>query len=159
MRRLKTLRRPPIYPKTPGHLPCSSLTHPLPLSSRRPSVSFGGFGFTEHGSPNLSFFDKDGSPRISLGLFKSNWTGVAYMDEDEDIRSMLGLGEGILPLLSLLDKDGEMRASIVLGDDGVAAAIFFDSYQKIRLGVGVRKDGLPDMVFFDQDGKRLGGTT
>ena len=30
MRRLKTVRRPPIYPKTPGHLPCSSLTHPLP---------------------------------------------------------------------------------------------------------------------------------
>ncbi len=49
MRRLKTLRRPPIYPKTPGHLPCSSLTHPLPLSSRRPSVSFGGFGIK--GSP------------------------------------------------------------------------------------------------------------
>ena len=45
MPRLKTVRRPPIYPKTPGHLPCSSLTHPLPLSSRRPSVSFGGFGF------------------------------------------------------------------------------------------------------------------
>ena len=44
MRRLKTVRRPPIYPKTPRHLPCSSLTHPLPLSSRRPSVSFGGFG-------------------------------------------------------------------------------------------------------------------
>ena len=43
MRRLKTVRRPPIYPKTPGHLPYS-LTHPLPLSSRRPSVSFGGFG-------------------------------------------------------------------------------------------------------------------
>ena len=44
MRRLKTVRRPPIYPKTPGHLPCSSLTHPLPLSSRHPSLSFGGFG-------------------------------------------------------------------------------------------------------------------
>ena len=44
MQRLKTGRRPPIYPKTPGHLPCSSLTHPLPLPSRRPSVSFGGFG-------------------------------------------------------------------------------------------------------------------
>ena len=44
---MKTVRRPP-YPKwTPGHLPCSSLT-PLPLSSRRPSVSFGGFGL----SPN-----------------------------------------------------------------------------------------------------------
>ena len=50
MRRLKTVRRPPIYPKTPGHLPCSSLTHPLPLSSRRPSVSFGGFGFSENPS-------------------------------------------------------------------------------------------------------------
>ena len=47
MRRLKTVRRPPIYPKTPGHLPCSSLTHPLPLSSRRPSVSFGGFGLNQ----------------------------------------------------------------------------------------------------------------
>ena len=42
-----TVRRPPIYPKTPGHLPCSSLTHPLPLSSRRPSVSFGGFGIKQ----------------------------------------------------------------------------------------------------------------
>ena len=53
MRRLKTVRRPPIYPnypKSPGHLPCSSLTHPLPLPSRRPSVSFGGFGFR----PNIS---------------------------------------------------------------------------------------------------------
>ena len=49
MRRLKTGRRPPIYPKTPGHLPCSSLTHPLPLPSRRPSVSFGGFGLRERG--------------------------------------------------------------------------------------------------------------
>ena len=36
MRRLKTGRRPPIYPKTPGHLPCSSLTHPLPLPSPTP---------------------------------------------------------------------------------------------------------------------------
>ena len=44
---MKTGRRPPIYPKTPGHLPCSSLTHPLPLPSRRPSVSFGGFGLRE----------------------------------------------------------------------------------------------------------------
>ena len=51
MRRLKTGRRPPIYPKTPGHLPCSSLTHPLPLPSRRPSVSFGGFGLID---PTLS---------------------------------------------------------------------------------------------------------
>ncbi len=41
---MKTVRRPP-YPKwNPGYFLCSSLT-PLPLSSRRPSVSFGGFGF------------------------------------------------------------------------------------------------------------------
>ena len=42
---MKTVRRPP-YPKwNPGYFPCSSLTT-LPLSSRRPSVSFGGFGLT-----------------------------------------------------------------------------------------------------------------
>ena len=52
MRRLKTVRRPPIYPKSPGHLPCSSLTHPLPLPSRRPSVSFGGFGL----KPRMMYF-------------------------------------------------------------------------------------------------------
>ena len=45
MRRLKTVRRPPIYPNEPSHLPCSNPSVPtLPLSSRRPSVSFGGFG-------------------------------------------------------------------------------------------------------------------
>ena len=43
---MKTVRRPP-YPKwNPGYFPCSSLT-PLPLSSRRPSVSFGGFGLSQ----------------------------------------------------------------------------------------------------------------
>ena len=42
---MKTVRRPP-YPKwNPGYFPCSSLTT-LPLSSRRPSVSFGGFGIS-----------------------------------------------------------------------------------------------------------------
>ena len=45
---MKTVRRPP-YPKwNPGYFPCSSLT-PLPLSSRRPSVSFGGFGLRVDG--------------------------------------------------------------------------------------------------------------
>ena len=43
---MKTVRRPP-YPKwNPGYFPCSSLTT-LPLSSRRPSVSFGGFGLKD----------------------------------------------------------------------------------------------------------------
>ena len=48
---MKTVRRPP-YPKwNPGYFPCSSLT-PLPLSSPRPSVSFGGFGVSrEMGLP------------------------------------------------------------------------------------------------------------
>ena len=58
MRRLKTVRRPPIYPKTPGHLPCSSLTHPLPLPSRRPSVSFGGFGVRSKFMPDPSVSDE-----------------------------------------------------------------------------------------------------
>ena len=65
MRRLKTLRRPPIYPKTPGHLPCSSLTHPLPLSSRRPSVSFGGFGLTMSASYCCSSLEKQETRLLS----------------------------------------------------------------------------------------------
>ncbi len=49
---MKTVRRPP-YPKwNPGYFPCSSLT-PLPLSSRRPSVSFGGFGLKRPGRPRI----------------------------------------------------------------------------------------------------------
>ena len=53
---MKTVRRPP-YPKwNPGYFPCSSLT-PLPLSSRRPSVSFGGFGVKESDGPTLVVID------------------------------------------------------------------------------------------------------
>ena len=49
---MKTVRRPP-YPKwNPGYFPCSSLT-PLPLSSRRPSVSFGGFGLRVRKAPAM----------------------------------------------------------------------------------------------------------
>ena len=43
VRRLKTVRRPPYPNGAQAIIPGSSLT-PLPLSSRRPSVSFGGFG-------------------------------------------------------------------------------------------------------------------
>ena len=69
MRRLKTVRRPPIYPKAPGHLPCSSLTHPLPLSSRRPSVSFGGFGLR---GPDDSFAVLSGTGAgHDLALFRA----------------------------------------------------------------------------------------
>ena len=64
MRRLKTVRRPPIYPESPGHLPCSSLTHPLPLPSRRPSVSFGGFG---------------------LSMSRNVWWSLAISTTDDDI--------------------------------------------------------------------------
>ena len=68
MRRLKTVRRPPIYPKTPGHLPCSSLTHPLPLSSRRPSVSFGGFGLNLETSAELARQQQEGLKERLDGL-------------------------------------------------------------------------------------------
>ena len=45
-KRLQTVRRTSHLPQwSPGYLPCSSLT-PLPLSSTRPSVSFGGFGLS-----------------------------------------------------------------------------------------------------------------
>ena len=73
MRRLKTLRRPPIYPKTPGHLPCSSLTHPLPLSSRRPSVSFGGFGLRK-ALTRLSYRTSVAGVKAALAL--AHWDGL-----------------------------------------------------------------------------------
>ena len=64
---MKTVRRPP-YPKwNPGYFPCSSLT-PLPLSSRRPSVSFGGFGLTERlGLVEGQDFTVEGVPRTVEG--------------------------------------------------------------------------------------------
>ena len=44
-KRLQTPRQPPVYPNSSlEHRPCNFLT-PLPLSSRHPSVSIGGFGF------------------------------------------------------------------------------------------------------------------
>ena len=73
MRRLKTVRRPPIYPKTPGHLPCSSLTHPLPLSSRRPSVDS---GLTQAAAES----DEDGIPESASWV----WTkikGIPCVDD------------------------------------------------------------------------------
>ena len=78
MRRLKTVRRPPIYPKSPGHLPCSSFTHPLPLPSRRPSVSFGGFGFRE----NAQLEEAEWVPHSTFPRHLLNWNGhEAYSDE------------------------------------------------------------------------------
>ena len=53
---MKTVRRPP-YPKwNPGYFPCSSLTPP-PLSSRRPSVPFGGFGLRRSPGVLHNFLD------------------------------------------------------------------------------------------------------
>ena len=78
MRRLKTVRRPPIYPKTPGHLPYS-LTHPLPLSSRRPSVSFGGFGLKRK---NLEVSFKEDGPE---GSITATFATLNVVDHDGDI--------------------------------------------------------------------------
>ena len=76
MRRLKTVRRPPIYPKPPGHLPCSSLTHPLPLSSRRPSVSFGGFGLRENTGIVVAYDVNE-----AIALIRANPTGLVLGEE------------------------------------------------------------------------------
>ena len=62
---MKTVRRPP-YPKwNPGYFPCSSLT-PLPLSSRRPSVSFGGFGFSFERATAIWNNDTDDPDTVGL---------------------------------------------------------------------------------------------
>ena len=69
---MKTVRRPP-YPKwNPGYFPCSSLT-PLPLSSRRPSVSFGGFGLTPDGDGTLLRLRHTGLPAEEGETHTQGW--------------------------------------------------------------------------------------
>ena len=85
MRRLKTGRRPPIYPKTPGHLPCSSLTHPLPLPSRRPSVSFGGFGLRGNQISDIS-------PLASLSNLTKLNLGGNEISDISPLASLTNLG-------------------------------------------------------------------
>ena len=92
MRRLKTVRRPPIYPKTPGHLPCSSLTHPLPLSSRRPSVSFGGFGLT---SNNVFDGNAGWSPDGTQIVFNSRRDSAQDVPEANEIYVMNADGSDV----------------------------------------------------------------
>ena len=73
---MKTVRRPP-YPKwNPGYFPCSSLIS-LPLSSRRPSVSFGGFG--------LSYLNSSGAWRGLQSVAKV--TGERRIGEQVSIES------------------------------------------------------------------------
>ena len=114
MRRLKTVRRPPIYPKTPGHLPYS-LTHPLPLSSRRPSVSFGGFGLRMNVSVD------DGTLAAGTQAFKlqfststsGGWQDVGDIDSATIWR---GFDEGGATTI-----DGDTIPSLVLTSSMVAA--------------------------------------
>ena len=124
MRRLKTVRRPPIYPKTPGHLPCSSLTHPLPLSSRRPSVSFGGFGFTlsewfldsDQGIPYFDgLFAGGSSPELAAQLIAAEVLGVEDVTDVAVVRAVLD------PLTRRLSL--EFRVSTVHGQVTVAEVL------------------------------------
>ena len=108
MRRLKTVRRPPIYPKTPGHLPCSSLTHPLPLSSRPPSVSFGGFGL-KLGQFQKVIEDSNRAIELDPGLAKAYGNrGGAYsalgqfQKSIEDFDRAIGLDFEYTHLMSLV---------------------------------------------------------
>ena len=76
---MKTVRRPP-YPKwNPGYFPCSSLT-PLPLSSRRPSVSFGGFGLNSR----MLLTDL-----LTSGLLVRRFSGRSRPNVDSGLASLL----------------------------------------------------------------------
>ena len=101
---MKTVRRPP-YPKwNPGYFPCSSLT-PLPLSSRRPSVSFGGFGLSLVRYLRLSFgWDR---MRQLLAVFKEGSTSDDALEQvygfdsdglDERWREYVGVRQSSEPL-------------------------------------------------------------
>ena len=107
MRRLKIVRRPPIYPKSPGHLPCSSLTHPLPLPSRRPSVSFGGFG--------LSATSTDQDISLFYERMEDRYSGVGNAQ-----RPIVTKGEGSVQNLGLSNRDMEFIQGIQLAKEHVA---------------------------------------
>ena len=139
MRRLKTVRRPPIYPKTPGHLPCSSLTHPLPLPSRRPSVSFGGFGL-----------------KHNMGLARAFQAGIdACLDLGADVIVNTD-GDNQYPsesIPALIEPILDGRADITIGDRQTQTISEFSSAKKILQRLGswmVRKlsgtSNLPDAV-------------
>ncbi len=79
---MKTVRRPP-YPKwNPDYFPCSSLT-PLPLSSRRPSVSFGGFGLSEPARGAISRAKKHAT-RLNHDVVGSEHLLLGLVGETED---------------------------------------------------------------------------
>ena len=88
MRRLKTVRRPPIYPKSPGHLPCSSLSHPLPLPSRPPSVSFGGFGLKGIEGSVAVYRDSYGIPHVRAGSAHDAFFGQGFVTAQDRLFHM-----------------------------------------------------------------------
>ena len=117
MRRLKTVRRPPIYPKTPGHLPCSSLTHPLPLSSRRPSVSFGGFGLRGAIQGEDPLLCDDPQRLLALLGREVEWLppqyGIVIVDSITYVASHVGEGQ-IIRLFADCKRMGKEGKTIIL---------------------------------------------
>ena len=89
MRRLKTVRRPPVYPKTPGHLPCSSLTHPLPLS-------FGGFGL----NPQTTIIHRPVSKRLGHASVSTTLDIYAHSLPSLRLSSMISL-TFLIPTLTI----------------------------------------------------------
>ena len=76
---MKTVRRPP-YPKwNPGYFPCSSLT-PLPLSSRRPSVSFG--GLTTNAIDDLALGWSHGGRALAVRTYRGEHREIYVVDLD-----------------------------------------------------------------------------
>ena len=104
---MKTVRRPP-YPKwNPGYFPCSSLT-PLPLSSRRPSVSFGGFGLT------LRAFDPAQRTILHDLLHESDNIASCDIEDLDDVEDLDSL---LLPDLVSCQHDYSV-AEVVVAPDG-----------------------------------------
>ena len=161
MRRLKTVRRPPIYPKTPGHLRCSSLTHPLPLSSRRPSVSFGGFGLSLRrsipacaGEPRLSASPSSANkvyPRVCGGTFPLQCSPVRTLGLSPRVRgNQRQLVPGREGLGSIPACAGEPRTLLPdIGDEAVyprvcGGTVGIDTYPMYYKGLSPRVRGNPD---------------
>ncbi len=92
---------------SPGHLPCSSLI-PLLRSSRRPSVSFGGFGVSQRRDEFLQEFadlfrrlsSGDAPPPEDVKVTLNRWTGERR--DDSGIQELLEDGHGYIESAQML---------------------------------------------------------
>ncbi len=104
------------------------------------------------GEARLSFFDKDGKTRLSLGIGDDGLPSLSMYDNDKKMKLGLSIDpEGGNPQLVLLDDSGE--AAIHLGvrkDSGPDVTV--GRKGKGRVSISLSKDGEPSLQVRDEQG-------